>query len=54
MSKFRQEVQNKGACRIYGQLEIHKCQGDFHITAKGHGYQAFGGNHLDHESITLY
>jgi hypothetical protein len=50
MAKFRGEVEEKNACRIYGALEIHKCQGDFHITAKGHGYQAFGAEHLDHES----
>ena len=51
LRKFRQEVQNKGGCRIYGQLEIHKCQGDFHITARGHGYISVGQEHLDHDSI---
>ena len=35
------------ACRIYGSLEGNKVQGDFHITARGHGYVEFGG-HLDH------
>ena len=44
------DVKTKDSCRIYGDLEIHKCQGDFHITARGHGYQAFGAEHLDHES----
>ena len=53
MSKFRSEVMERNACRIYGPLEIHKLQGDFHITARGHGYQAFGTAHLDHESISL-
>ncbi|KKK18953.1 COPII-coated vesicle protein, partial [Aspergillus ochraceoroseus] len=35
------------SCRIYGSLEGNKVQGDFHITARGHGYQD-GGPHLDH------
>jgi hypothetical protein len=35
------------SCRIYGSLELNKVQGDFHITARGHGYMAFG-DHLDH------
>lgn len=37
------------ACRIYGSLEGNKVQGDFHITARGHGYQDTG-THLDHKS----
>ncbi|EXJ83199.1 hypothetical protein A1O1_06818 [Capronia coronata CBS 617.96] len=37
------------ACRIYGSLEGNKVQGDFHITARGHGYMEFGmQQHLDH------
>lgn len=40
------------SCRIYGSLEGNKVQGDFHITARGHGYQDFGA-HLDHKS-TFY
>lgn len=35
------------ACRIFGSLEGNKVQGDFHITARGHGYMEFG-QHLDH------
>lgn len=35
------------ACRIFGSLEGNKVQGDFHITARGHGYMEFG-SHLDH------
>ncbi|KAJ5584581.1 uncharacterized protein N7459_004381 [Penicillium hispanicum] len=35
------------SCRIYGSLEGNKVQGDFHITARGHGYRA-AGEHLDH------
>lgn len=54
MAKFRKEVTSKDSCRIYGLMEIHKCTGDFHITARGHGYQAFGQEHLDHDSIALF
>jgi len=35
------------SCRIYGSLDLNKVQGDFHITARGHGYTEFG-EHLDH------
>ncbi|KAJ2899521.1 ER-derived vesicles protein ERV41 [Zalerion maritima] len=35
------------SCRIFGSLELNKVQGDFHITARGHGYEPFG-EHLDH------
>lgn len=35
------------SCRIYGSLELNKVQGDFHITARGHGYPEMG-EHLDH------
>lgn len=37
------------SCRIFGSLELNKVQGDFHITARGHGYMEMGGgSHLDH------
>ncbi|PYH41661.1 COPII-coated vesicle protein [Aspergillus saccharolyticus JOP 1030-1] len=36
------------SCRIFGSLEGNKVQGDFHITARGHGYQDAQGGHLDH------
>lgn len=37
------------SCRVYGSLELNKVQGDFHITARGHGYQEFSQHqHLDH------
>ncbi|KAI2793227.1 hypothetical protein POX_b03279 [Penicillium oxalicum] len=36
------------ACRIFGSLEGNKVQGDFHITARGHGYREMG-DHLSHE-----
>lgn len=39
------------SCRIYGSLEGNKVQGDFHITARGHGYQEFAP-HLDHGSTS--
>ncbi|KAL3476867.1 endoplasmic reticulum vesicle transporter-domain-containing protein [Aspergillus californicus] len=35
------------SCRVYGSLEGNKVQGDFHITARGHGYADRQG-HLDH------
>ena len=38
------------SCRIYGSLEGNKVQGDFHITARGHGYEMFG-QHLDHNGL---
>lgn len=42
------------ACRIYGSLEGNKVQGDFHITARGHGYLEPGGHkHLDHSNFNF-
>jgi hypothetical protein len=38
------------ACRIYGSLEGNKVQGDFHITARGHGYRE-NAPHLDHSCM---
>lgn len=35
------------SCRVYGSMEGNKVQGDFHITARGHGYMEMG-QHLDH------
>lgn len=40
------------SCRIFGNLDVNKVQGDFHITARGHGYQEFG-THLDHNGMSL-
>ncbi|KAK4966983.1 hypothetical protein LTR28_003170 [Elasticomyces elasticus] len=40
------------ACRVFGSLEGNKVQGDFHITARGHGYMEFG-QHLDHSGMFL-
>ncbi|KAH9866095.1 hypothetical protein J1614_008659 [Plenodomus biglobosus] len=50
--KFSKTPRVRGAtdsCRIFGSLDGNKVQGDFHITARGHGYQEFG-EHLDHTS----
>jgi hypothetical protein len=40
--------QPQNACRIYGSLEGNKVQGDFHITARGHGYNEWA-EHLSHD-----
>jgi len=40
------------SCRIFGTLQSNKVQGDFHITARGHGYMEFG-EHLDHNSFNF-
>ncbi|KAI0144044.1 DUF1692-domain-containing protein [Hypoxylon sp. NC0597] len=40
------------SCRIYGSLDLNKVQGDFHITARGHGY-AEAGQHLDHSAFNF-
>ena len=40
------------SCRIFGSLEGNKVQGDFHITARGHGYMEFA-QHLDHKGGSI-
>lgn len=40
------------SCRIYGTMHTNKVQGDFHITARGHGYMEFG-EHLDHGGTSV-
>lgn len=40
------------ACRVFGSIDGNKVQGDFHITARGHGYMELG-EHLDHKSKAL-
>lgn len=50
--KFKKTPRLQGpedSCRVYGSLEGNKVQGDFHLTARGHGYMEFG-EHLDHNS----
>ncbi len=42
-----------GSCRVYGSIEGNKVQGDFHITARGHGYWEFG-EHLDHSGMSNF
>jgi endoplasmic reticulum-Golgi intermediate compartment protein 2 len=56
--KFAKSPKLRGApsnaCRIYGSLEGNKVQGDFHITARGHGYMEFGQPmHLDHNAFNF-
>ena len=41
--------QTPDACRLFGSIMSNKVQGDFHITARGHGYASMG-DHLDHKS----
>ena len=52
--KFPKTPKLRGAvrdsCRVFGSLEGNKVQGDFHITARGHGYKDFG-EHLDHSGM---
>ncbi|KAI4127744.1 MAG: hypothetical protein LQ338_003055 [Usnochroma carphineum] len=40
------------SCRIYGSIEGNKVQGDFHITARGHGYAELA-EHLDHNAFNF-
>lgn len=40
------------SCRLFGTMHTNKVQGDFHITARGHGYMEFG-QHLDHTCKSL-
>ena len=41
------------SCRIYGSMGVNRVQGDFHITAKGHGYWEDGA-HVDHQCEFFY
>ncbi|OJD33285.1 copii-coated vesicle protein [Diplodia corticola] len=53
--KFPKTPRFRGAadsCRIYGSLDANRVQGDFHITARGHGYMAFG-EHLEHSQFNF-
>ncbi|TGZ84874.1 DUF1692-domain-containing protein [Ascodesmis nigricans] len=50
MSFLRGET--KGSCRIYGSMDVNRVQGNFHITAAGHGYY-HGGAHIDHNSFNF-
>ncbi|KAF2838412.1 DUF1692-domain-containing protein [Patellaria atrata CBS 101060] len=53
--KFSKTPRMRGpydACRVYGSLDLNKVQGDFHITARGHGYMEMG-EHLSHKSFNF-
>ncbi|KAA6407732.1 MAG: COPII-coated vesicle [Lasallia pustulata] len=54
--KFPKTPKLRGAvrdsCRVFGSLEGNKVQGDFHITARGHGYWD-NGDHLDHSAFNF-
>ncbi|RDL39153.1 Uncharacterized protein BP5553_03493 [Venustampulla echinocandica] len=57
-AKFGKTPRLRGAgegdsCRIFGSLYVNKVQGDFHITARGHGYQEWGAAHLDHTAFNF-
>ncbi|KAI1162815.1 DUF1692-domain-containing protein [Nemania serpens] len=41
------------SCRIYGSLDLNRVQGDFHITARGHGYAEMFSEHLDHNAFNF-
>jgi hypothetical protein len=57
-AKFRKTPKLRGrsavgdSCRVFGSLDVNKVQGDFHITARGHGYAEFAP-HLDHDGMSL-
>ncbi|CAI4215725.1 unnamed protein product [Parascedosporium putredinis] len=40
------------SCRIFGSMDLNKVQGDFHITARGHGYRGVG-EHLSHDEFNF-
>ncbi|CAK4030580.1 ER-derived vesicles ERV41 [Lecanosticta acicola] len=44
--------QQADSCRVFGSMHGNKVQGDFHITARGHGYMEFGA-HLDHNAFNF-
>ena len=48
--KLKRGPPHGDSCRVYGSLDVNKVQADFHITARGHGYQEFAA-HLDHNGM---
>ncbi|KAF2858225.1 DUF1692-domain-containing protein [Piedraia hortae CBS 480.64] len=44
--------QEPNSCRIYGSMHLNKVQGDFHITARGHGYSELA-QHLEHNAFNF-
>ncbi|OBT99858.1 hypothetical protein VE01_02246 [Pseudogymnoascus verrucosus] len=52
--KIKGHPRDGDSCRIFGSMMLNKVQGDFHVTARGHGYQeAFGTKHLEHSSFNF-
>ncbi|QSZ32822.1 hypothetical protein DSL72_002402 [Monilinia vaccinii-corymbosi] len=57
-AKFAKTPRLKGgpsggdSCRVFGSINVNKVQGDFHVTARGHGYPEFG-QHLDHSAFNF-
>ncbi|KAE9375319.1 DUF1692-domain-containing protein [Stipitochalara longipes BDJ] len=51
--KLKWGKQGGDSCRLFGSLEVNKVQGDFHITARGHGYQEMFAEHLDHNAFNF-
>jgi hypothetical protein len=48
--KIRGMPKEGDSCRVYGSMQLNKVQGDFHITARGHGYHEFTvPGHLEHD-----
>lgn len=50
--KKGKERKNGRACRVYGTLEVHHVQGDFHITAEGVGYLSTRQTFLEDMNFT--
>ncbi|CCG83576.1 COPII-coated vesicle component Erv41 [Taphrina deformans PYCC 5710] len=50
--KKGKERKNGKACRVYGTLEVHHAQGDFHITAEGVGYMSTRRTFLEDMNFT--
>lgn len=47
--KIKGQPRDGDSCRIFGSLLLNKVQGDFHITARGHGYHELTiPGHLEH------
>ncbi|KAK5992175.1 ER-derived vesicles protein ERV41 [Cladobotryum mycophilum] len=54
-AKWAKTPRHRGStdsCRVFGSLDLNKVQGDFHITARGHGYMEMG-EHLDHDKFNF-
>ncbi|KAI8456462.1 endoplasmic reticulum-golgi intermediate compartment-domain-containing protein [Phakopsora pachyrhizi] len=49
--KTKPLVEDGPACRIFGNVEVKKVAGNFHITTLGHGYLSW--EHTDHKLMNL-